>query len=45
MQIVVLTEGDARVELEWDPELVAAAQARDVALDANGYLAPASLVR
>ena len=43
-QFVVLTEGDGRVYLEWDPAVVAEAQAKDVALDPNGYLAPASLL-
>lgn len=43
-QFVVITEGDGRVYLDWDEELVAQARKADVALDANGYLAPASLV-
>jgi quercetin dioxygenase-like cupin family protein len=43
-QLVVLTEGDGRVYQEWSPEIVAGAAERGVALDANGYLAPAELV-
>jgi quercetin dioxygenase-like cupin family protein len=43
-QWVVLTEGDGRVYLDWAPEVVAEAQAKDVALDPNGYVAPASLL-
>jgi quercetin dioxygenase-like cupin family protein len=44
VQFVVLTEGDGRVYIEWDPMLVADAKAKDLALDPNGYLAPASLL-
>ncbi len=44
VQFVVLTEGDGRVYLEWDPTVVADALATDVALDPNGYVAPASLL-
>jgi quercetin dioxygenase-like cupin family protein len=43
-QVVVLTQGDGRVYLEWDAPIVAEARAKDVALDPNGYLAPASLL-
>lgn len=43
-QAVVLTEGDDRVYLDWAPEVVADAAAKDVVLDPNGYLAPASLL-
>jgi mannose-6-phosphate isomerase-like protein (cupin superfamily) len=44
-QWVVITGGDGRVYLEWDRPIVADARAKDVALDPNGYLAPASLLR
>jgi quercetin dioxygenase-like cupin family protein len=44
VQFVVLTEGDGRVYLEWAPEVVADARAKDVAVDPNGYVAPASLL-
>jgi len=44
VQFVALTEGDGRVYLEWDPAVVAEAAAKDVAIDPNGYLAPASLL-
>ncbi len=44
VQVVVLTEGDGRVFLEWDPAVVAEARARDITHDPNGYLAPASLL-
>ncbi|WP_226961762.1 MULTISPECIES: cupin domain-containing protein [Streptomyces] len=43
-QLVVMTGGDGRVRLEWDESVREAALAGGVALDANGYLAPASLV-
>ena len=45
VQVVVLTEGDGRVLLEWSPDIVATAAEQGVALDANGYVAPAELVR
>jgi quercetin dioxygenase-like cupin family protein len=45
VQFVVLTEGDGRVYLDWDADVVAEARAKDVAIDPNGYLAPASLLR
>ena len=44
VQFVVLTGGDGRVYIDWDPTLVADARAKDVAIDPNGYLAPASLL-
>lgn len=43
-ELVVINGSDGRVHLEWDDEVLQAAQARDVAFDANGYLAPYSLV-
>jgi mannose-6-phosphate isomerase-like protein (cupin superfamily) len=43
-QIVVLTEGDGRVYLEWAPEVVEQARHKDVVRDPNGYLAPAALL-
>jgi hypothetical protein len=45
VQLVVLTEGDGRVCIEWDASLIAAAEAKDVTLDPNGYRAPTSLLR
>jgi quercetin dioxygenase-like cupin family protein len=44
VQFVVLTEGDGRVSIEWDAAVVAEAEAKDVAIDPNGYLAPASML-
>ncbi|GAA3388265.1 hypothetical protein [Cryptosporangium minutisporangium] len=44
-QLAVLTSGDGRTRLDWDPAVVAAAGERNVAIDANGYVAPAHLVR
>jgi mannose-6-phosphate isomerase-like protein (cupin superfamily) len=44
-RVVVLTEGDGRVPLDWATDVVAAARRQGIALDANGYLAPADLVR
>jgi quercetin dioxygenase-like cupin family protein len=43
-QVVLLTEGDGRVYIEWAPALVAEAEANGVVVDPNGYLAPASLL-
>ena len=43
-QLAVLTGGDGRVRLEWDDDVVRAALDHGVALDANGYVAPAELV-
>ena len=45
VQFVVLTAGDGRVYLEWDSAVLAQAKANDVALDPNGYVAPASLIK
>ncbi len=44
-QWVVITEGDGRVYLDWAPALVDDARAKGVVRDANGYVAPAALVR
>ena len=44
VQVVVLTEGDGRVYLDWDPAVIADARAKDVVIDPNGYVAPASLL-
>ena len=44
VQFVALTEGDGRVYLDWDPDVIAEARAKDAARDANGYVAPASLL-
>lgn len=41
---VLLTSGESRVYLEWDPEVVRAARDVDVAIDPNGYAAPASML-
>ena len=43
-EMVVINGSDGRVHLEWDDEVVRGARKRDVAFDANGYLAPWSLV-
>jgi mannose-6-phosphate isomerase-like protein (cupin superfamily) len=43
-QVAVLTEGDGRVRIDWAPDVVATAREKDVALDPNGYLAPASML-
>lgn len=43
-EIVVVTGGDARVHLDWAPEVVAAARARGRVRDAAGYVAPLSVV-
>ena len=43
-EMVVINGSDGRVHLEWADDVVRAARQRDVAFDANGYLAPWSLV-
>jgi mannose-6-phosphate isomerase-like protein (cupin superfamily) len=42
---ILLTGGEGRTRIEWSAEVVEAALRDDVAVDANGYLAPASLIR
>lgn len=39
-EILVINGGDDRVYLEWAPEVIAAAEAADLTIDPNGYLAP-----
>ena len=41
---VVMTGGEGRTRLEWAPPVVADALAKNVAIDANGYRAPAHLI-
>jgi mannose-6-phosphate isomerase-like protein (cupin superfamily) len=43
-EMIVINGGDGRVRLQWSPSVVAAARKQDVGYDANGYLAPWSLV-
>ena len=43
-QVVVITSGDGRNRIEWDQHVVATARSNDVAIDPNGYLAPASML-
>ena len=44
-EILVINGGDGRTRLEWAPEVVGEAKGRDLGVDANGYLAPWSLIR
>ena len=44
-EIIVINGGDARTNLEWAPEVEMAAHSADLGLDANGYLAPWSLIK
>ncbi|MFG1926059.1 hypothetical protein [Cryptosporangium sp. NPDC048952] len=44
-QLALLTSGDGRQRLDWDPAVVTAAAELDVQIDANGYRAPAHLIR
>ena len=39
-EILVINGGDDRVYLEWAPAVIAAAEAADLTIDPNGYLAP-----
>ncbi len=43
-ELYIVTGGDARAHLEWDELILKGAQNEDVAHDANGYLAPWSVV-
>lgn len=43
-ELVVVNGSDGRVRIEWDPEVEAAALRNNMAYDANGYLAPYSVV-
>lgn len=38
--LLLMTPGDARKRIEWAPDVVQAAAAAGLAIDANGYLAP-----
>ena len=44
MEAVVITQGDGRNRIDWHGDVRSAARDKGVALDANGYLAPAELV-
>lgn len=43
-EILVITSGDERKRPEWAPEVVEAAAALGLAVDANGYVAPSRLL-
>lgn len=43
-ELVVINGGDDRTVLQWAPEVVEAAREKDLGRDANGYVAPWSLV-
>ena len=43
-ELLVVNGGDGRVALEWDAEVVSAARRAGTVLDANGYLAPTSVL-
>src|SRR4029453_18387397 len=43
-ELLVANGGDGRVTLEWDAEVVSAARRAGTVLDANGYLAPTSVL-
>jgi len=43
-RLILLTAGEGRTRIEWAPDVVAAARAAGVALDPNGYRAPAHLL-
>lgn len=44
-ELLVVNGGDDRVRLEWDHEVVRAAERAGWVLDPNGYLAPAAVMR
>ena len=39
-EMLLMTPGDARKRIEWAPDVVVAAAAQGLAIDANGYVAP-----
>lgn len=39
-EVLLMTPGDARKRIEWAPDVVQAAAAAGLAIDANGYVAP-----
>ena len=41
---VLITSGESRVYIDWDVDVRAAALEQDLALDPNGYVAPASML-
>lgn len=43
-ELLVVNGGDGRVSLEWDPTVIADARRAGKVLDANGYLAPTSVL-
>lgn len=43
-ELLVVTQGDGRVELDWAPDVVAAAEEAGLALDPNHYVAPAVIL-
>ncbi len=43
-ELLVVNGGDGRVTLDWDPSVVVAARGAGHVLDANGYLAPTSVL-
>lgn len=43
-QTVLITGGEGRTRLEWDESVVNAARQKDAMIDANGYVADASLI-
>jgi len=43
-EAVVVTGGDGRARLEWDPSVVAAAREHGMVIDPNGYVADASFL-
>jgi quercetin dioxygenase-like cupin family protein len=44
-ELVVINSGDGRTRLDWGREVVERAREAGIGLDANGYLAPWSLIR
>ena len=44
-EVIVVNSGDGRTRLDWGNEVVERARDAGVGLDANGYLAPWSLIR
>ena len=42
--IAVITAGDGRARIEWDPAIVSAASAAGAGIDPDGYLAPVALL-
>lgn len=45
LQLLLMTAGDQRKRIDWEPGVIHRARSMDLALDASGYVAPLSVLR